>query len=188
MKKILLVALASGWASWSAQAGAIGGFGGTIDTADFGEGTSVGAKLEADLFGPVAIELRGSYSYDFDQEELGLDDFVLYGAEAGLRIRVPLGKYLSLHAGAGGGYFVMPEFDVTLEDGTVMSSDIDDAPGVYGLGGMEMGSENFRIFAEAKYLFLRPELVETDFLENHFTPIDTDLSGVSLLAGVLVRW
>lgn len=188
MKKLLVAAAVSGLAAWSAQAGSIGAFGGNMDTADFGKGSTLGAKLEADLFGLVGIELRGSYNYDFDDKALGLDDFRIYGAEAGLRLRIPLGEFLSLHAGAGGGYYIMPEFDITMEDGEVLSSDIDDAPGVYGLAGAEVGVENLRLFAEAKYLLLRPDLVKTDFLANQYTPIDTDLSGLSLLVGVLVRW
>jgi len=187
MKTLLLAAMV-GLAAFSARGAGVGVFGGVMDTQDFGEGRTLGAKLEADIFGILGMEIRGTYNYDFKDEGLGLEDFEMYGIEGGLRIRLPIGEFISLHAGAGGGYYIMPEFDVTMSDGRTVSSDIDDTPGLYGLVGAEVGVKNLRLFAEAKYLYLRPDLVKSDFLEQLYTPIDTDLSGISLLVGVLVRW
>lgn len=187
MKKTLvsiLVALLAG----SAHAGAFGGYGGRLSTADFGDATTVGAKLEASLIDVLGLELRGGYTYDFEDETLALDDFAMYSAEAGLLLRMPFGDYFSLHVGAGGGYYVLPEFDMTLSDGTVRTSDIDDSPGGYGLVGAELGSPNFRIFVEAKYLLLQPETVKAEFIPGRYLEIDTDLSGVALQGGVVVRW
>ena len=187
MRSLLLASMV-GLAAFSARGAGVGVFGGTMDTEDFGEGTTLGAKIEADIYGILGLEIRGAYNYDFKDKGLGLEDFEMYAAEAGLRIRLPLGEYISLHAGAGVGYYIMPEFDATMPDGRTVSSDIDDMPGAYGLAGAEVGVENLRLFAEAKYLYLRPDLVESDFLQQRYTPIDTDLSGLSLLVGVLVRW
>jgi hypothetical protein len=186
--KTTLAAALLGFVACSAHAGAIGAYGGKMSTADFGDATAVGVKLEAALIESLCLEIRGGYAFDFDADELLLDEFRMYSGEAGLLLRIPFGEYFSLHAGAGGGYYVMPEFDMMMPDGVVRSSDIGDAPGAYGLAGVELGAPSFRIFAEAKYLFLQPETVEAEFLQDRYTEIDTDLSGVTLQAGVVLRW
>jgi len=187
VKKVLALALLAA-AVQSVHAGAIGAYGGRMSTADFGDATSAGVKLEASLFDILGLELRGGYAWDFDDEDLHLDDFTMYSGEAGLILRLPFSDYFSLHVGGGVGYYVMPEFDMTLPDGSVRTSDIDDAPGGYALAGVEFGTPTFRLFGEAKYLVLKPDAVKADLLDDWYREIDTDLSGLTLQAGVVLRW
>jgi len=170
------------------QAAGVGVLAGRTDTADFGTGKTYGLKVEADLLPLLAIELRGSHSRDFDLDSPDVSDFMLYSLEAGLRARLPLGPFLGLYGAVGCGYHVMPKFDMILDDGRVLSSDIEDAPGGYALAGIDAGIANVRLFAEGQYRLLRPKLVKTDFLPETYTPINTDLSGLALHIGILIRW
>ncbi len=187
MRVLAILAVLGGLSGWACGAG-VGVYGGSMDTADFGRSKTAGAKLEADLLDFIALELRGGYAYDFRRKDLGVDDFEMFFAEAGLRLTLRPIEYFSLHAGFGGGYYVMPEFDAVNERGDVLPSDIEDTGGVYGLVGAELGSVNFRVFAEAKYLVLQPGTVKAEFPGQAYREIDTDLSGVALLAGVMIRW
>ncbi len=186
MKKFVVFILLAVFASHS-HAGAVGVYMGRTSTSDFGNAKTMGAKIEATLLGPVGLELRGNYYWDFSDKNLHLDDFKMFSGEVGVIGRLPLGL-ISLHGGAGAGYYVMPSFDMTMADGAVRRSDIEDTPGGYLLIGAETGTPLVRLFAEAKYLILKPRLVRGEHLEHWHSKIDTDLSGLTLQAGLLIRW
>lgn len=187
MIKKLAILLLSAALVCQAQAGAVGVYMGRTSTSDFGDAKTMGAKLEASLIGPVGLEFRGNYYWDFDDKNLNLDDFKMFSGEVGLIGRLPLGIF-SLHGGGGAGYYVMPSFDMVMPNGVVLKSDIDDTPGAYLLVGIETGTPLVRLFAEAKYLMLKPKLVRAEHLEYWHSKIDTDLSGLTFQAGLMIRW
>jgi hypothetical protein len=172
----------------SARAGGIGAFTGKLASADFGDATTYGVKMEASFFKIIGLEIRGSYTKNFDLDKPLLEDFELFSAEAGLLLRLPIGPFISMYGGGGGGYHIMPEFDIHRADGSTFTSHISDTPGAYGLAGIEAGVANFRVFAEVKYLSLKPDTVRFKGESDRLTKIETDLSGPAVHVGLLIRW
>jgi hypothetical protein len=121
-----------------------GAFGTYLDGGDLGTGWGAGAKLEMNPIDLVSIDGRASW-VNFDDADV--DVFPL---ELAVLINLPLfGESIVPYAGAGVGYYI---FDHDL---------IDDEWGFFPLVGLEFGPQNFSLMAEARWLFLEPDVGPT---------------------------
>lgn len=190
MKKLLvmLIAMGIGVAAAYAEGGALGVFGTYMDTEDLDAGFGAGLKFKFDVAEYFAIELRASYVTKFDDGSDELDNLYMIPAEADLLFNLPLGDSpLTVYAGGGGGYYVLPEFETDVGFGDT-DIDLDDTFGFYGIGGVELAlSESVSLFAEAKYLFLEVDTVTVDDIEVHGDDA-IDFSGISGNAGIMFRF
>lgn len=139
-------------------------------------------------FYPTAAAVMTEKGMD---ETLMVDDFCVIPLEIGLVGRVPFAGIFGVYLGGGWGYYVIPAFDIASEGGFSASEDIDDIAGYWGLVGVEAGLPNLCVFAEAKYTHIVEEDYEID-IEYHgyegTVTADIDLSGMTLLAGLRLKW
>lgn len=193
MRKILAVLAVLALAGISASAaGGLGLFGSYWD-ADGDVGMGGGLKLKMEMAPNIALELRGSYlpEWDFDEDETGdaMEDFSVIPVEADLVVNFPLGDMLKIYGGAGGGYYVTPEFesDVAIPGSDEPDVDPEDVFGYFALGGVEIAlSEQVSLFAEAQYRWVEFDEVEIDGEDVDVD--DADLTGFGANAGLLLTW
>lgn len=171
----------------SAFAGGGIGIFGTYWDADDTDDPAVGGgvKLKAPLMPNFCLELRGSYLVDFDDLS---DEESVIPLEAGLAVEFPLAEQLSLYAGGGAGYYIVPEFEVEAPEMGSVDMDLDDEIGYYAVAGAELKiSEYTSIFAEAKYT-----MVEFDGVKIEDEDFDLDdefeMKGLGVNAGLLLLW
>lgn len=120
-----------------------------------------------------------------------LEDFCVIPLEIGLVGKLPLFGFLGVYAGGGVGYYVVPAFDIASEGGFSASEDIDDISGYWGLVGIEAGFPSLCFFAEAKYTSIVEEDLDIEVEYAGYTgtlTADIDLSGMTYLAGVRLKW
>lgn len=190
MKKILVMLMAIGIGVGAAYAGggALGVFGTFMDTEDLDSGFGAGVKFKFDVAQYVAAELRASYVTKFDDGSDELDNLYMIPVEADLLFNLPLGDSpLTVYAGAGGGYYVLPEFETDAGFGDT-DIDLDDTFGFYGIGGLEFAlAESVSLFAEVKYLFLEVDTVTIDDIEVESDEA-IEFTGLSGNAGIMFRF
>jgi hypothetical protein len=189
MKKILVMAIAIGLGVAAAYAGGgLGVYGTFMDTEDMDSGFGGGLKFKFDVVQYVAAELRASYVTRFEENSDELDNLYMIPVEADLLFNLPLGDSpVTIYAGGGGGYYILPEFET---DGFGGKTDIDleDTFGFFGIGGVELAlAENVSLFAEAKYLFLEVDTLTIDDVEVGGDDA-IDFSGISANAGIMFRF
>lgn len=120
-----------------------------------------------------------------------LEDFCIVPLEVGLVGRVPFLGFVWVYAGGGAGYYVVPAFDFASDGGFSASEDIDYFSGYWGLVGVEAGFPHLCLFAEAKYTKIVQKDIDIDVEYYGYTgtlTADVDLSGMSFLAGVRIKW
>lgn len=190
MKKIMAIAVAFATASTVALAG--GGFGvygvladmKDLDNTGYGGGLKLQADLAEETLG-FELRIQGLTGYGEGMTE----DSYLASAEANLTLGAKLGDNLQAYIGAGGGYYVFPEFESKEPTGNSLEPDIDpdDVWGFFAVAGVElMLSESFGLFAEVKYLVAEVDTVKISDEEVDID--DGDFGGFSVNAGILFRF
>lgn len=195
MRRVLavLAVLALGVASASA-AGGLGVFGSYIDTEDPGTASGGGIKFKFDLAEPLAIEFRASYLTGFDPDDEVkdlLEDMELVPLEANLVFNLPMGDAATVCLGGGGGYYILPEFEVESGIPGEASTDVDpdDEFGFFALAGIELSlNENVALFAEAQYRWLEVDSAEIDDEDVDFGDDGVIFDGFGANAGLLFKW
>jgi opacity protein-like surface antigen len=193
MKKVLAVLAVVGLASVSASAGGFGVFGAYMDTDDAGAGIGGGIKFKSDISESLAFELRGSYIANFDPDvdvELVYDDLVVIPVEADLLLTVPLGDQVQIYGGGGGGYYVLPEYEVNIAVPGSDQPDLDwdDVFGYFGVAGIQIKlSDTLSLFGEAQYRVIEIDKAEVDGVEEDVDP-EVELTGLGANAGLLFVW
>lgn len=190
MKKTLILLALIGWCAVSASAagGGLGVFGTYMDTDNMGSAYGGGLKFKFEVADYLAAELRASYLTGFEEDDIEYDNLYVVPVEADLLFNFPLKDTpLTVYAGGGGGYYVMPEFEADGPLGTI-DIDLEDTFGFFGVGGLELAlGDAVSLFAEAKYLFLEVDKVEIDNVE-----VDPDaaakFTGLSANAGLMFRF
>lgn len=120
-----------------------------------------------------------------------LEDFCIIPLEIGLIGRMPILGFFSAYIGGGVGYYIVPAFNVVSKDGFSVSENIADISGLWGLIGIEAGLPNLCVFAEMKYTQMVKEDLEIQVEYGGYNGIltaDLDLSGMTYLAGIRVKW
>lgn len=214
----MAVSTPSIWQQPNLRADSLGIYKGTMDTEMLGKGDIVGGIFEFSPLPLISIQLRAGYADAFENLDVAasgpdnlyntfpgaaalmensndttlmVDDFCVIPLEIGLVGRVPLAGIASVYLGGGWGYYVIPAFDIASGSEFSASEDIDDIAGYWGLVGVEAGFPKLCVFAEAKYTHIVEEDYEIDIeypgYEGTVTA-DIDLSGMTLLAGVRLKW
>jgi hypothetical protein len=190
MKKflVMMIAIGLGVAAAYAGGGALGVYGTFMDTEDVDSGFGAGVKFKFDIVEYVAAELRASYVTKFDDGSDALDNLYMIPVEADILFNLPLGDSpVTIYAGGGGGYYVLPEYETDIGFGDT-DIDLDDTFGFYGIGGFEIAlAESVSLFAEAKYLFLEVDTVTIDDIEVGGDDA-LEFTGFSGNAGILFRF
>jgi opacity protein-like surface antigen len=169
--------------------GGFGVYGTYMDMADMEDpGLGGGIKFQADIAEEVlGFELRLGAVTDYDSAEA--KDSYLATVEANLTLGMPLGDKARIYVGAGGGYYVFPEFESDIAMGGSLEPNIDpdDVFGFFAVAGIElMFNPNFGIFVEAKYL-----VAEIDEMDIDGVTVDVDegdFGGFGVNAGLLFRF
>ena len=192
MKKLALFAAILALASAGASAGGFGLYGSYWDIEDADDaGVGGGLKLQADLSedGVVGFEFRLSGITGYGGDGVFKDAYTA-PIEANLTLGMPLGDKGKIYIGAGGGYYVMPEFESKVAMGSSLEPDIDpdDSFGWFGVAGIElMFSETFGIFVEAKYTMVEVDKVKIDDVEQDMGD-DNEFKGFGANAGLLFKF
>ena len=192
MKKLLLVTAILAFAAAGASAGGFGLYGSYWDIEDADDaGVGGGLKLQADLSedGIVGFEFRLSGVTGYGGDGV-FEDAYTAPIEANLTLGMPLGDNVKVYVGAGGGYYVMPEFESKIAMGDSLEPDIDpdDSFGWFGVAGIElMFSETFGLFVEAKYTMVEVDKVEIDGEEVDMDE-DNEFKGFGANAGLLFKF
>lgn len=190
MKKALLALAAIGLGAISAYAagGGLGVFGTYMDTDDLGTAYGGGLKFKFEVADYLAAELRASYVTGFEEDDIEYDNLYVVPVEADLLFNFPLKDTpITVYAGGGGGYYVMPEFEVDGPVGT-MDVDFEDSFGFFGVGGVELAlGDAVSLFAEAKYLFLEVDEVEIDDVKVEGGG-EVKFTGLNANAGLMFRF
>jgi opacity protein-like surface antigen len=188
MRKVLAVLAVLVLGAASASAGGLGVFGSYIDTEDPGTAYGGGLKFKFDVGEMLAVELRGSYITGFepdDEFEDLLKDMILVPIEADLVINLPMGDAATIYVGGGGGYYVIPEFeiDIAIPGSDEPDVDPDDEFGFFALAGIELNmGESVALFAEAQYRFLE------DDEDVEFGDDGVVLDGIGANVGLMFKW
>ncbi len=189
MRRVGAIIAALALSSVAATAGGgFGVFGTYMDMADMEDpGMGGGIKFQADIAEKMlGFELRLGGVTDYDSAEA--KDSYLVNVEADLTLGLPVGDMLKLYVGAGGGYYVFPEFESDIAIGNSLEPNIDpdDVFGFFAVAGVEvMFNPNFGLFAEAKYLVA--EFNET-VIDDVTIEEDVDFGGLGVNAGLLFRF
>jgi hypothetical protein len=190
MKKVLvmLVVIGLGVAAAYAGGGGVGVFGTFMDTKDMDSGYGTGLKFKFDVAQYLAAELRASYVTKFMEDSDTYDNLYMIPVEADLLFNLPLGDSpVTIYAGGGGGYYILPEYETDVGFGDT-DIDLDDTFGFYGIGGVEFAlAENVILFAEAKYLFLEVDTATIDDMKVEGDDA-IEFTGITGNAGILFRF
>lgn len=188
MRKLGAVVSAIALSSMAAMAG--GGFGVYGSYQDMGDyddpGMGGGLKLQADIVDVLGVEVRLGGLTDYGDE--AAKDSYMASVEANLTLGIPLGDVLKVYVGAGGGYYVFPEYesDVALGASLEPNIDPDDVFGFFAVAGLQiMFNPNFGIFGEVKYLLAEYDTIVIDDVD---VPVDIDFGGLGVNAGLLFRF
>ncbi|MBU4459131.1 MAG: porin family protein [Verrucomicrobia bacterium] len=191
MRKLSAVLAILALSSMAAMAG--GGFGlyGTYQDMDAEEyGIGGGLKLQADLAEKVlGFELRIGGLTGYGGDDPATEESQMASIEANLTLGMPLGDNVRLYVGAGGGYYVFPEFESKVAMGDSLEPDVDpeDVFGFFAVAGIElMVSEGFGFFGEVKYLV--GEITELDVDGVTVEVDDAEFGGIGFNAGILFRF
>lgn len=185
----------------------IGGFYGVMDTEMLGEGAYYGAQIEAGVE-PISFILRGAIAEDFDDdyyEEIGYlkhgrkesdhhhrleyDDPYIVPIEAGILLRLPEGTIplFSIYGGAGVGYYLIPELEISAHHHRIDRTDsVDDLFGFWACAGIELDLAPLHIFAEAKYVDACDD-VDVGW-DGYHVKQEIDLTGWTALIGARIGW
>lgn len=190
MNRILAVLAAVGVSVVAAHGdNGIGIFGSSWDAGDMGTGRGGGIKFSTGLTPYLALEFRGSFISDFDENDPVLNDMSVIPIEADLVLRTPpLGDVLTIYAGGGAGYYVFPEYESAVPAGASGEPDIDpdDEFGYFAVGGIDIKlSKHISVFGEVRYTDVELEQAEIDDVETDFK---VDLAGVGYSVGLMVSW
>lgn len=199
MRRVLAVLAVLALAATSASAaGGLGLFGSYIDSEDPGTAYGGGLKFKFDLGEPLAFELRGSYITGFEPDdaigEVLYEDLILIPVEADLVVNLPMGDAATAYVGGGGGYYVMPEYeiDIAIPGSDEPDVDPDDTFGFFAVAGLELNlGESVALFAEAQYRWLEVEGAKLDGedvdLEDAIGQ-NVKFDGLGGNAGLLFKW
>ncbi len=205
----------------AASAHSLSGFYGIMETDMLGRGNIAGGILEFEVLPHVSMHFRAGYadsfdklkdfdgiidnlssvipnfdyvldSHDINKRSIELNNFCIIPLELGATVRLPLpASPVTLYCGGGGGYYVMPGFDVITSQGFSTKEKIDNVAGYWGLLGVEAGIPNLCVFGEIKYTSIKKNNLkfDVDFLGYEGTlSADVDLSGMTYLVGVRLKW
>ena len=192
MRKLGAVLAILALSSMAAMAGGgFGIYGSYQDMKDFDDaGLGGGLKLQADLAEQVlGFELRIGGLTGYGGDDPAEEDSWMGSIEADLTLGMPLGDSVRIYIGAGGGYYVFPEYEshVSIAGSDEPDVDPEDVFGFFGVAGIEiMLSPSFGIFAEAKYLVA--EIEEADVDDVTVDIDEGDFGGFGVNAGLLFRF
>ena len=181
MKKYLIMLVVFGLGAGAAwAAGGVGVFGSYLDGDDSGPGFGGGVKFKAELAEFLAVEARASCLTQFDEWE-GDDELFVIPIEGALVFNLPLQDTpLTIYAGGGAGYAIIPEAD---------DIDYDDSFCFFGLGGVEIAmGETASLFAEVQYRVLEVDGADYDGSDVDFGDDELKFTGIGVNAGLLFRW
>ena len=191
-------AIAAAALPFSASAAGFSVFGGMKDTKTFDSSVEVGGQLEFDFVPCLTLVGRGAWAGDFDDVSLGkgyvAHDISVVPVEVGLMLRLPeVCDFLGIYGGAGAGWYYVPGFDVMSGKRLVAEmDDVTDLVGFWACGGLEVGTENFHVFAEAKYTGADKDDIDFKFKKGYQPSGNlsgtVDLSGMTYSAGIRVSW
>lgn len=181
-----------------AAAAGFSAFAGFKDTETFDSSVEFGGQLEFDFVPCLTLVGRGAWAGDFDDVSLGrgfaAHDLSVVPVEVGLLVRPPqLFGFLGIYGGGGAGWYYVPGFDVLSGKKLVAETEeTTDLVGFWAGGGLEVGTENFHVFAEAKYTGAKKNDVDFKFKDGHDPhgrlSGTVDLSGMTYSAGIRVSW
>ena len=203
IKKSILLAATTVLLTASSYADSLGGFVGTMNTKNLGTGSAVGAIFRLDIAPLVSLELRGAYVDEFDAignmetalselhlGDLKLDDFCVVPLEIGPVVQISVLDMLGFYVGGGYGYYYIPAFDLMSENGYSAEESSGSVNGWWAVAGVEAGLPNISLFAEVKYTHI-VDTLETNFEFGGYgfnVHTDLDLSGLSALVGIRLKW
>lgn len=184
MKRTLWLAAAAMIAT-ATGAGAAGGIGGMVtywNPSDFQDEFGFGGKIVAGAQN-FALELRGSYIDSLQQDPgVGALDLQVIPIEAGLVLRLGP-ETITPYVGAGVGYYLLNG-----NEADDVRYQVDDQVGWYAAAGVEFAlGQNAAIFGEALYRDV-DGTVHEDSLESIDSEVDIDLSGLTVNAGIMLRF
>lgn len=193
MKKLILVSAIMALTAAGASAGGFGLFGSYWDIDDSEDaGTGGGLKLQADMSGDgvLGFEFRLSGITGYGGEGVFKDAWTA-PIEADLTLGLPLGDGGSkIYVGAGGGYYVMPEFESKIAMGDSLQPDIDpdDSFGWFAVAGIElMFSDTVGLFGEAVYRSFTVDKMKVDGVEVDIGD-DNEWKGIGANAGLIFKF
>ena len=149
------------------------------------------------LRSPFSLEMRAGMAaaaYDERSFEEGNGwwnnkiSFLMIPLELGAIATKPLGNEWSLHAGLGGGYYLIDaEFETSQGAySETVDLDVDGSVGFYGLAGATYRlAPNASLFAEAKYTVLEASASTAGVSKELPFEEDVDLGGIALQLGAL---
>lgn len=192
MKKMAALMLATGWTGVAA-AGGLGFYGAYWSPHDGDSGYGLGAHLQMDISSTLALEARGSFFEDLTADLRNGTRITEYNLEAtplelGVIIKINVADAaLRPYIGGGLGYYVL-DIQTELSNGGSVEVDIDDQLGWYVVGGLSIKlSGNIAFLIEAQYRSLEATAQDDD-LDEVFTEVDYDLTGIGANAGLQIRW
>jgi hypothetical protein len=193
MRKVLAVLSVFALATTVASAGVgVGIYGSYWDAGDFGAGYGPGFKVKVDAASIVALEIRSTYLPWFDPEDSRDADVMVVPVEADIVLQFPLADTLTIYGGGGVGYYVIPEFESKIAEGSSLEPDIDpeDVFGGFAVGGVEISLvENLTLFAEAVYRWVKVDEFNVDDRDIKLSDDETiDLTGFGANAGVMLKF
>lgn len=161
------------------------------DAKDLDSAIGAGAKLQMEMAPNVALELRGSYLPEFEDEKGGLTMTLdVIPLEADLVLQFPVAPdQMKIYVGGGVGYYMI---DGELEGGGGTADfDPDDEVGYFALAGAEfIMSPQVSLFAEAKYTFLEVEEGEVTYEDEsvELEDLEGEMDGFGANIGLLMTW
>jgi len=161
MKKLLTVVVAVAIvASFTAPAHSFEAFLSYWNGADTDNGYGLGIGHQIKIVPIVFADVRASW-LSFSDGDADLNLYPLEGM-----VGVKLGLF---YLAAGPGYYIFSGKDV----------EVDDAWGVFGLGGIGLTVAKIGVFGELKYTWVETKIADS---------IDVDGSGVGVNIGVVFNW
>ena len=194
MRKILaILAIAALSVPVAHGAGGFGVFGTMWDADDTDDpGIGGGVKFKMEMMPQIMLELRATYLQDFWDTDTGQDEMIMVPLEVAVVVDFPVvPDVLTLFGGAGGGYYIWPEYESDVPIGASLEPDIDpdDELGYFAVGGAELQlNEQMKIFGEAKYNVVEMDGAEIDGEEVPTFGEEADFGGLSFSAGLLLLW
>jgi hypothetical protein len=192
MRKVLTVLAAFALATTVASAGGVGAYGTYWDAGDFGAGYGAGFKVKVDATSMIALEIRSTYLTEFDPENARDADVEVVPVEGDILLQFPIADILMIYGGGGVGYYVIPEFESDIADGSSREPDIDpdDVFGAFAVGGVEIGlGETISLFAEAMYRWVEVDELNIDDRDISLDGDEAiDLTGFGATAGVMLKF
>lgn len=206
MKKILTIVLGVVVSSlvYAENHIGIGGYYGYASPADLGDGQTYGLYLDCDFNDNFTGRMGFGYMTGFEVEDYDRDSFIGYvgqtfhlddidiGAfEIGGIVKFhPIEDFVTIYCGLGLTAYYIPDINIYgrnyREDVTV---EFDATVGVWGTVGVEIGSQNFKVFVELKGTWAdnpNVDIAIEDWYRGYYGDVKVDLTNVQTLAGARI--